>query len=136
MSNKWRICSQTFSSSDTSIINTWYTHIKQKLAELKGRPRSLLLFINPFGGKQKAEKLYKKYIKPMFELASIEVNVVISQRPNHMRDIIVTETLNEFDGIVCIGGDGTFSEVFNGLLLRTINDLGNAIKINSLMKFN
>lgn len=58
----------------------------------------------------------------MFQLANIDVDVVVSQRPNQIRDIIYKQALTQFDGIVCVGGDGTFSEVFNGLLYREMKD--------------
>lgn len=58
----------------------------------------------------------------MFELANIDVDVVVSQRPNQIRDIIYKQALSQYDGIVCVGGDGTFSEVFNGLLYREMKD--------------
>lgn len=58
----------------------------------------------------------------MFQLANIDVDVVVSQRPNQIRDIIYKQALNQYDGIVSVGGDGTFSEVFNGLLYREMKD--------------
>lgn len=62
-------------------------------------------------------------VKPIFNLAGVDASVVVSQRSNQIREFIMTQSLETFDGIVCIGGDGTFSEVFNGLIFRTINQL-------------
>ena len=31
-------------------------------------------------------------------------------------------SLDDIDGVICIGGDGMFSELFNGLLLRTTKE--------------
>lgn len=84
------------------------------------RPRKLLLFINPYGGKQNALKLYEKYAKPIFKLANVDVSVVITQRPNQIFDLVLQQRLDHFDGIACCGGDGTFSELFNGLIYRDI----------------
>lgn len=100
-----------------NFINVFY-HSTEQI----NRPKSLLLFVNPFGGKQTAQRTYEKYGKPMFQLANIDVDVVVSQRPNQIRDIIYKQALNQYDGIVCVGGDGTFSEVFNGLLYREMKD--------------
>lgn len=83
-----------------------------------------MIFVNPFGGKKRALQIYDHRVKPIFQLAGIDPNVVISQRSNQIRDFIMTQSLEHFDGIICIGGDGTFSEVFNGLIFRTIKDLG------------
>lgn len=61
-------------------------------------------------------------MKPLFDIASVEINLTITQRANHARDILLTENLDGYDGVVCVGGDGTFSEVMNGLIVRTAND--------------
>lgn len=84
------------------------------------RPRKLLLFINPYGGKKNALALYEKYAKPIFRLANIDVSVIITQRPNQIFDLVLQQHLDHFDGIACCGGDGTFSELFNGLIYREI----------------
>ena len=84
------------------------------------RPRKLLLFVNPYGGKKNALKLYEKYAKPIFRLANIDVSVVITQRPNQIFDLVLQQHLDHYDGIACCGGDGTFSELFNGLIYRDI----------------
>lgn len=84
------------------------------------RPRKLLLFVNPYGGKKNALKLYEKYAKPIFRLANIDVSVIITQRPNQIFDLVLQQHLDHFDGIACCGGDGTFSELFNGLIYRDI----------------
>lgn len=120
--DKWRRYSTTFYNSDSRTIKIWFNSIQDALNDQTNRPKSLLLFVNPFGGKQNAQKTYEKYGKPMFQLANIDVDVVVSQRPNQIRDIIYKQALNQYDGIVCVGGDGTFSEVFNGLLYRELKD--------------
>lgn len=38
------------------------------------RPRKLLLFVNPYGGKKNALQLYEKYAKPIFQLANVDVS--------------------------------------------------------------
>lgn len=88
------------------------------------RPKRLLLFVNPYGGKKRALRIHDGMVKPIFQLAGIDASVVISQRSNQIRDFIMTQSLEHFDGIVCIGGDGTFSELFNGMILRTLKDEG------------
>ena len=40
------------------------------------RPRSLLIFVNPFGGKRKAPKIYEEQIAPLFELVGISTLVI------------------------------------------------------------
>lgn len=80
--------------------------------------------MNPYGGKKRALRIYDGMVKPIFQLAGIDASVVISQRSNQVRDFVMTQSLDYFDGIVCIGGDGTFSELFNGIIFRTFKDIG------------
>lgn len=99
----------------------------QSFPEQTTRPKRLLLFVNPYGGKKRALQIYDGAVKPIFQLAGIDASVVISQRSHQIHDFIMTQSLEHFDGIVCIGGDGTFSELFNGIIFRTFKDLGKSI---------
>ncbi|GFR74005.1 ceramide kinase [Elysia marginata] len=46
----------------------------------------------------------------------------VTKRANHARDVIYDYDLKTIDGLVCVGGDGTFSELLNGLLDRTSSE--------------
>ena len=85
------------------------------------RPKQLLLFINPYGGSKKGTKIFDLEIKPILQLARIDYTLVITERANHARDILLDEQtdLRPYDGIVCVGGDGMFGEILNGVLIRT-----------------
>lgn len=76
--------------------------------------------MNPYGGKQNALDLYEKYAKPIFRVANIDVSVIITQRPNQIFDLVLQQNLEPFDAIITCGGDGTFSELFNGLIYKDI----------------
>jgi ceramide kinase len=76
--------------------------------------------VNPYGGKQNALDLYEKYAKPIFLVANIDVSVVITQRQNQIFDLVLQQNLENFDGIIACGGDGTFSELFNGIIYKDI----------------
>lgn len=80
--------------------------------------------MNPYGGKKKGLKIYEKQVKPLFVVAGIEVTVIITQRQNHARDTLLNCSFDNIDGVACVGGDGTFAEVFNGLVLRAARDSG------------
>ncbi|KAK7793254.1 hypothetical protein R5R35_010247 [Gryllus longicercus] len=122
--NRWRLQTVTLNHTDPRQIASWVKTIRNYLAGLTTRPKRLLLFVNPYGGKQKGMKIYEKQVKPLFEIAGIDAKIVVTQRPNHARDALLTFSFDNIDGIACIGGDGTFAEVFNGLILRTAKDLG------------
>ena len=63
-----------------------------------GRPKSLLVFINPISGVKKAPKIYNDKIAPLFELAGISTEVITTQRQNHARDTVMEYDLTRFDG--------------------------------------
>lgn len=120
----------TTTTTTTSNINRqpieWiYRQIKQNLDKYESRrPKRLLVFVNPFGGKGKALHLYKSQVKRLLLLAGIETKLIVTRYANHARDTIEDPLFNVdyFDGIVCVGGDGMFSELMNGLLFRYNRD--------------
>ncbi|XP_006566593.1 ceramide kinase isoform X3 [Apis mellifera] len=89
---------------------------------LTHRPRKILLFVNPFGGKKKGLKIWEKDVQPLMTIAGIETKMLVTERVNHIRDILLSTDLTDFHAVVCIGGDGTLAEVINGLVLRTSRD--------------
>jgi len=40
-----------------------------------GRPKRLFVFVNPFGGKKSAAKIFNEQVKPLLEDAQIEITV-------------------------------------------------------------
>ncbi|XP_023215199.1 ceramide kinase-like [Centruroides sculpturatus] len=54
----------------------------------------------------------------LLHLAGIVAHVIVTQRANHAKDMLQELDLKQFDGIICVGGDGMFSELLNGLILR------------------
>lgn len=62
---------------------------------------------------------------PLFQLAGIEVESVITERADHAKDRIIdtNNPIDIYDGIICVGGDGMFAELLNGILIRTQKEL-------------
>ena len=50
--------------------------------------KALLILINPYGGSQKAIKIYNEILKPMFEKSFIKSTVIITQKRNHAKELI------------------------------------------------
>ncbi|KAL7077402.1 hypothetical protein ACQ4LE_003244 [Meloidogyne hapla] len=86
------------------------------------RPKHLLVFINPFGGKGKANGIWTNEVEPFFKLANITYELIKTERADH-----ALETVKELDpvkwelldGIVSVGGDGLFNEVLSSAIIRT-----------------
>jgi len=60
----------------------------------------------------------------------VECHVIVTERANHAQDYLLDCCLDGIDGVICIGGDGMFAELFNGLLFRSIKDKFNQDLVN------
>ncbi|KAG8055175.1 hypothetical protein GUJ93_ZPchr0001g31951 [Zizania palustris] len=104
----------------------WGDRIRDCLDSL-GRPKRLFILVNPFGGKKCAKKIYEAEIKPLFEAADVNITMQETKYQGHAREVVSSLDLAQYDGIVCVSGDGVLVEVVNGILQR--NDWEEAIKI-------
>ncbi len=79
--------------------------------------KKLYLTVNPFGGHKKGPKILKEVI-PLFNENNIQLNVIETEYAGHNKKIAMEVDMNGYDGFCCIGGDGTMSEVINGVMNR------------------
>ena len=123
--NHWSPKSLTLKHENPEIIIKWRDRFQLILDNQKlKRPKRLLIFVNPYGGKGQAMKINETTIQPLLTKCHVESQVLMTERPNHAKDILQTCDLDTIDGIICIGGDGMFNEIFNGLLIRANLDEG------------
>uniref|UniRef100_A0A3P9JSU9 Ceramide kinase n=1 Tax=Oryzias latipes TaxID=8090 RepID=A0A3P9JSU9_ORYLA len=121
--HRWRCNEATFSCSSAELCEQWIQVTREQLSLLTNRPKRLLVYINPFGGKRRGKRIYEEKVAPVFQQAGISADVIVTERANHARDHLTTEAnLQQYDGVVCVGGDGMFSEILHGLVARTQND--------------
>ncbi|XP_058247371.1 ceramide kinase-like protein isoform X2 [Hemibagrus wyckioides] len=100
----------------------WFKHLKDILSGFKHRPKSLKVFVNPISHKKDAYQIYKDRVAPLFKLADVQTDVTVTERKGHALSILMECSLDEYDGVVCVGGDGSVAEVVQGLLLRAQMD--------------
>ncbi|XP_075036604.1 ceramide kinase-like protein [Mixophyes fleayi] len=105
----------------------WYRQLKEILNGFPNRPKSLKVIINPQSHKGEAANVYYRHVEPLFKLADIQTDVTETKYKGHALALLKECELQEYDGIVCVGGDGTVSEVAHGLLLRAQMDAGKNI---------
>lgn len=123
--HRWRCAEVTFTCSDEAVCQHWVSSIREQLASNTSRPKHLLVYINPYGGKRQGKRIYEQKVAPLFTQAGISTSVIVTEYANHARDHLKMEAeLNKFDGVVCVGGDGMFSEIIHGLIWRTQIDCG------------
>ena len=121
--HKWKRESVCFRHTDPKVVSKWIDVLENLLQNVSSdRPKKLLIFVNPFGGKGKGPKIFRKKIVPLLKLAGIEYDYIETEYANHAKSMMKECSLEGIDGVVSIGGDGIFSEIFTGILLRTANN--------------
>ncbi|KAL4423103.1 hypothetical protein ABPG77_004786 [Micractinium sp. CCAP 211/92] len=84
-----------------------------------GRPRSLLVLLNPNSGHRQGRRVWRRLAEPVLAAASIKTRVWETCGPGHASEMVAgltAQQLQGIDGIVCVGGDGVFHEALNGLM--------------------
>ncbi|QLQ82179.1 hypothetical protein HG537_0G04340 [Torulaspora globosa] len=82
------------------------------------RQRSILVIINPFGGKRKAKKLFMSKCKPILLASKCSIDTAYTKYNKHAVDIAREVDIDKYDTIACASGDGIPYEVINGLFQR------------------
>ncbi|KAJ7946907.1 Sphingosine kinase 1 [Quillaja saponaria] len=95
----------------------WCQKLREYIDSL-GRPKRLFIFLNPYGGKRAAAKIFLHHVKPLFDDAGVKITVQETKHQLHAKEVAYALDLSKYDGIVCVSGDGILVEVINGLLKR------------------
>ena len=90
-----------------------------RFAGLAHRPRKILLFVNPFGGKKKGLKIWEKDVQPLMTIAGIDTKMLVTERVGHARDTLLSVDLSDFHAsfILCFVGVFAASFIFGKFLL-------------------
>ena len=117
---KWKCKTMCFHNTEHHIIAGWRSKLEECLLNVsRDRPKKLLIFVNPFGGSGQGKTIFYSQVAPLLRLSGVKFDVVITERANHAKEMLQKCSLEGLDGVVCVGGDGMFSEIFTGMLLRT-----------------
>ncbi|KAL5016803.1 hypothetical protein ScPMuIL_006392 [Solemya velum] len=117
-------CKSTIFSAEIAICRQWLQSIQERQRSGFTQPKNLLVFINPISGNSHAEKVYCTQAAPLFTLAGIETDVIITESRHHCTEVLLDYDLSRVDGIVVCGGDGIYSECLNGLIKKNQKEAG------------
>ncbi|XP_063501692.1 ceramide kinase-like protein isoform X5 [Symphalangus syndactylus] len=102
----------------------WRPIQPERPAGFPNRPKSLKILLNPQSHKKEATQVYYEKVEPLLKLAGIKTDVTIMEYEGHALSLLKECELQGFDGVVCVGGDGSASEVAHALLLRAQKNAG------------
>ncbi|NXU58679.1 CERKL protein, partial [Turnix velox] len=122
--NKLTDCAVHLNNLSEDHCQLWFRHLKEILNGFQNRPKSLKVFVNPSSHKREATHVYDDQVAPLFKLADIKTDVTVTEYEGHALSVLKDCDLQAFDGVVCVGGDGSVSEVAHGLLLKAQIDAG------------
>ena len=73
--------------------------------------------INPNSGKKKGLKIFES-IRPILNENKINYELIETKEIGHAISISNKLKIEDYDGLIMIGGDGTFHEIVSGLMIR------------------
>ncbi|XP_068602587.1 ceramide kinase-like protein [Brachionichthys hirsutus] len=105
-------------NASTEHTHAWYNTLKELLKGFSSRPRYLKVFINPSSHKKEAVHIYREHVAPLFKMADIRTDITVTERKGHALSVMKECKLDEYDGVVCVGGDGSVAELCHAVVLR------------------
>uniref|UniRef100_A0A3P8V4W2 Ceramide kinase-like n=1 Tax=Cynoglossus semilaevis TaxID=244447 RepID=A0A3P8V4W2_CYNSE len=106
----------------------WYNKIKELVTGFTIRPKFLKVFINPSSHKKEAVHIYRDHVAPLFKMADVRTDITVTERTGHALSVMKECKLDEYDGVLCVGGDGSVAELCHALVLRAQLDTGSPEK--------
>ncbi|GAQ86523.1 Long Chain Base Kinase [Klebsormidium nitens] len=123
---KRRVKSTILEFDEQKSHDDWGTTLEGIFASA-GRPKRLIVIVNPKSGRGKAPEIYNQDVEPLLKAAGVQYTTTFTTHWNHAKEIAQEAERRSCDGIVCVSGDGSAVEVMNGLLDRA--DWQEAIQI-------
>ncbi|XP_022086700.1 ceramide kinase-like protein isoform X2 [Acanthaster planci] len=109
----------TLRSTNEDNCQKWRCAIDSALKGLGGRPRKLRAFVNDWVNDGEATRVFYSKVVPVFQVAGTRLDVIVTTREGSAHQILQKVDFDDYDGLVCVGGEETTREVIHGLLERT-----------------
>ncbi|CAI4987751.1 BAD_collapsed_G0051640.mRNA.1.CDS.1 [Saccharomyces cerevisiae] len=105
-------------TGEENISSGTVEEILEKSYENSKRNRSILVIINPHGGKGTAKNLFLTKARPILVESGCKIEIAYTKYARHAIDIAKDLDISKYDTIACASGDGIPYEVINGLYRR------------------
>ena len=79
--------------------------------------KKLLIFINPYGGKGKAKKIWAS-VENLFKLSFFSYDIMYTTHYQHAYEYTLTLPKDKYHGLISNSGDGIIHEIVNALMER------------------
>ncbi|WFD41407.1 sphingosine kinase [Malassezia psittaci] len=106
--------------------SAWIDQV-QKLAYPNESRQRILVIGNPASGQGRGKEVLQKQVIPIFQSAGCTLKVHQTQKRFDAFRLAQDARTQDYDVLVCVGGDGTMHEVVNGLASR--EDVAEAIAL-------
>ena len=83
-------------------------------------PMTAKVILNPYAGRWKALKM-QNVVKSELSNAGIDFEFVVTDQPGHGTELAAEAVRDGFSPIISAGGDGSISEVVNGIVQETLS---------------
>ena len=80
-------------------------------------PIKFVVIANLHSGKKEGRQVLD-LVAPIFDSGDVELSVMVTAFPGHAEELAGSLDFSIYDGLLVLGGDGTFHEVVNGVLKR------------------
>ncbi|KAH8159928.1 hypothetical protein CIB48_g8321 [Xylaria polymorpha] len=96
-------------------VDEWVKNLLRYSFSGAERGRRAKVIVNPHAGPGNAVRAWEHEVKPLFEAARMELDMVTTSRPGEGTAICEALDISAYDVVVVCSGDGLAYEVFNGL---------------------
>lgn len=96
-------------------VEAWITKLLDRAYGKAQRQKRAKILINPKSGKGNAERIYTKDVLPILDAARCDIDMTVTKHRGEATEIAESLDIESYDMIVCLSGDGSAHEVFNGL---------------------
>ncbi|RUS88047.1 hypothetical protein EGW08_004213 [Elysia chlorotica] len=110
------------------LCTTWEERIMAYIKSAHQRPQTVKLFFQPYAGAKTGRTMFQRTIYPLFQSAGISVDASEIVHSEYVKQAIAHLNFEDYDCIVCMGGDGTVSQVVDALMNRSQKEKGVDIK--------